>query len=60
MISILTFLSVGFLVVAIYYNVQYQRGQWIFRRRMSTYDKEQAQVERTKVDNFYKALGIAG
>ncbi len=61
MILILTFLSVGFLVVAIYYNVEYQRGQWIFKRRMSKYDKERVQVERTKVENFFtKLLGLLG
>ena len=61
MILILTFLSVGFLIVAIYFNVEYQRGQWIFRRRMSKYDKEQVQIERTKVDNFLmKLLGLLG
>ena len=61
MILILTFLSVGFLIVAIYYNVEYQRGQWIFKRRMSNYDKEKVQVEKAKVGNFFTTLlGLLG
>lgn len=61
MILILTFLSVGFLIVAIYYNVEYQRGQWIFRRRMSNYDREQVQIEKPKVDYlFTRLLGSLG
>ena len=61
MILILTFLSVGFLIVAIYYNVEYQRGQWIFKRRMSKYDKEKVQVEKAKVGNvFTTLLGLLG
>ena len=61
MILILTFLSVGFLIVAIYYNVEYQRGQWIFKRRMSKYDKEKVQVEKAKVGNFFTTLlGLLG
>ena len=61
MILILTFLSVGFLIMAIYYNVEYQRGQWIFKRRMSKYDKEKVQVEKAKVGNvFTTLLGLLG
>ncbi len=62
MILILTFLSVGFLVLAIYYNVEYQRGQWIFRRRMAKYVKEEKlQIEGTKPDNrFIKLLVLLG
>ena len=61
MILILTFLSVGFLIVAIYYNVEYQRGQWIYKRRMSNYDKEKVQVEKAKVGNFLTTLlGLLG
>jgi len=61
MILILTFLSVGFLIMAIYYNVEYQRGQWIFKRRMSKYDKEKVQVEKAKVGNFFTTLlGLLG
>ncbi len=61
MIPILVFLSAGFLVVAIYYNLEYQRGQRMFRRRMSNYDREQLQVEKAKVDNFFsKLLGSLG
>ncbi len=53
---ILTFLSVSFLIIAVYYNVEYQRGQWIFRRRVESYEKAQIQVEKAKVDNFFTKL----
>lgn len=53
---ILTFVSVTFLIFAIYYNIEYRRGQWIIRKRMSKYDKEHIQIEETKSDNFFVKL----
>lgn len=54
---ILTFLAASFLVIAIYYNVDYQRGQWILKRRMQKYEREQVQVEKeTKSRNFFTSL----
>lgn len=53
---ILTFLAAGFLILAIYFNVDYQRGQRILKRRMQKYEKEQVQVEKTKSVNFFTKL----
>jgi tight adherence protein C len=57
LILILTFLAFTFLVFAIYYNAEYHRGQWILKRRMQKYEREQVQVEKkTKGNNFFTRL----
>lgn len=53
---VLIFLSVLFLGAAVYYNVEYQRGQWIFSRRLSKYDREEMQVQQVKSDSFFTKL----
>ncbi len=58
---VLTFLATSFLFFAIYYNVDYQRGQWVLKRRMQKYEKEQVQVEKANSGNFFtKLLGSLG
>jgi len=53
---LLTFLSSTFLVVAIYYNIEYRRGRLVFNRRMKKYEKETQAVEKTKVNNLFTKL----
>ena len=56
-ILVLTFISAAFLMVALYYNVEYQRGLWVFKRRIQQYEETQIQqVEKTKVNNFFTKL----
>jgi tight adherence protein C len=52
----LTFISVAFLIVAVFYNVEYQRGQWLFKRRMEKYETQIQQVEKTIVENFFTKM----
>ncbi len=52
----LTFISAAFLIVAVYYNVEYQRGQWFFKRRMEKYETQIQQVEKTIVENFFTKI----
>lgn len=53
---ILIFLSAIFLMLSVYYNIEYQRGQWVVKRRMMTYDKQSLQLEKTNSNSFFMKL----
>ncbi len=60
-LSIFIFCVVTFIVLAIYFNVEYQRGRWKLSRRIRTFEEKEIQVEDSSSASFLgKALAVLG